>query len=210
MNVKIKTGAGFTLVELLVVIGVVGVLASVLLTVLNPIEQFRKARDSERRDTLKQLKNILEQYYNDNGAYPSTGGVWYSSETGDLAVNGSLNDGNWIPGLVSKGYIPKLPKDPRGGASTIAIPGYYSANACSASGWKRAYLYRSSNGSEYKLLAHCSAETKDVYGDTDDGLYDPRRPKHAWKVCEGSSACANSSCPTLNDSGATPDASCGW
>ena len=50
---------GFTLVEMLIVIGVLAVLVTVVVTVLNPIEFMKKARDSRRMIDLQSLNKAL-------------------------------------------------------------------------------------------------------------------------------------------------------
>ncbi|MCC2631078.1 MAG: hypothetical protein K0S38_887 [Candidatus Paceibacter sp.] len=164
------TKGGFTLIELLVVIAIIGFLSSVVLATLNTSRA--KARDSSRKSQMRQLQTALELYYDSNGKYPSTGTYWFSSETGDGASNGWLNDGNWIPEIRTAGLISSLPRDPRGGASPYGICG----------GWKSAFLYRSDNGSGYALLSNCAPEG--TWNSTDP-FYDPNRPSWSWKVCSG-------------------------
>lgn len=60
MNRGIK---GFTLTELLIVIGVLVVLATAAVVVLNPYEQFSQARDSERVQELNQISSVLGLVY---------------------------------------------------------------------------------------------------------------------------------------------------
>lgn len=72
---------GFTLVELLVVIGLIGVLASITFAVINPLTQFQKARDAGRKNDLANIQKALELFYNDNNRYPTTteipwGALW--------------------------------------------------------------------------------------------------------------------------------------
>ncbi len=62
--------AGFTLVELLVVIGVLGLLAAGLLATIDPLEQLRKGADSNRRSTAQELVNGLARYYGTHSAMP--------------------------------------------------------------------------------------------------------------------------------------------
>lgn len=64
-----KTTKGFTLVELLVAVGIIGVLASVSLVSVNSIRG--KARDSKRIADIKEVQNALEAYYSNNGYYPA-------------------------------------------------------------------------------------------------------------------------------------------
>lgn len=63
---------GFTLIELITAIGVLVVMLSVSLIVLQPAEQFRKTRDAKRKSDLAQIQRALETYYQDYGRYPMT------------------------------------------------------------------------------------------------------------------------------------------
>jgi prepilin-type N-terminal cleavage/methylation domain-containing protein len=61
--------AGFTLVELLIVIAILAVLAAAVVIVLNPAELLAQARDSQRITDLKTLKDSVDIFIVDN---PST------------------------------------------------------------------------------------------------------------------------------------------
>jgi general secretion pathway protein G len=83
-NVKNNTEAGFTLVELLVVLAIIGLIAGLV----GP--QVLRYMGKARVDTTKaQMKNIaasLELYYLDSGQYPET-------EAGLSVLTSSPNDG---------------------------------------------------------------------------------------------------------------------
>ncbi len=68
--------SGFTLVELLVVMAILGILTVV--TLGNFRTSQIKARDAQRKSDLRQISNALEAYYNDYAGYPPqsvTGGM---------------------------------------------------------------------------------------------------------------------------------------
>lgn len=65
-----RKSRGFTLIELVTAIGILAILLSVALVVINPLEQFQKSRDARRKADLNQLSKAFEIYYQDYGRYP--------------------------------------------------------------------------------------------------------------------------------------------
>ncbi|MDD2483188.1 MAG: type II secretion system protein [Candidatus Shapirobacteria bacterium] len=63
-----KNILGFSLIELLVVISIIGVLSAVL--VANFMGMRERARDAQKIQDLGAIKNALRLYYNDNQSYP--------------------------------------------------------------------------------------------------------------------------------------------
>jgi prepilin-type N-terminal cleavage/methylation domain-containing protein len=53
---------GFTLIEVLIVIGLIAILAAVTVIALNPTKNFQDARNAERRGEIAQIMNALNQY----------------------------------------------------------------------------------------------------------------------------------------------------
>lgn len=95
--------AGFTLVELLIVIAILGTLAVVVLIALNPVQQLARTRDAGRSSTVTQLGRAMEAYATARGGeYPDVAG-------GDCG--GGL--GSWIDDcLVASGEINNAPDSP--------------------------------------------------------------------------------------------------
>ncbi|MGH7986064.1 MAG: type II secretion system major pseudopilin GspG [Candidatus Binataceae bacterium] len=98
-----RSQEGFTLIELMVVILIIGLLATIV------VENLRGATDKAKRikaeADISQLKTALDRYYLDNGRYPSTEQglqALVSQPTGDPAPV-DYPDG---------GYIEKVPPDP--------------------------------------------------------------------------------------------------
>jgi len=65
-----KKSTGFTLMELLVVIGVLAILAVGLLAAIDPLEQLKKARDTNARNAAVETLNSFQRYYATHGDYP--------------------------------------------------------------------------------------------------------------------------------------------
>lgn len=68
ISLRKKTDSGFTIVELLIVIVVIGILAALVVVTYNGIQQ--KARDTERKTDINALHGQLEAYQAQNGSYP--------------------------------------------------------------------------------------------------------------------------------------------
>ncbi len=94
---NIKTGKkGFTLLELIIVISIIGI----LLTIAQPTykNSVIKAKETVLRENLFALRSAIDQYYADNQKYPDS-----------------------LELLVSKGYLRSIPKDPFTDSNTTWI-----------------------------------------------------------------------------------------
>jgi type II secretion system protein G len=98
MSLKPKQ-QGFTIVELLIVIVVIGILAALVITTFTGIQQ--RARNTERETDIKAIHGQVEAYYAQNGRYPT------------LA---NINDGTWRSTNM-KGLDAGALQDPKGGAT---------------------------------------------------------------------------------------------
>jgi len=67
---KLTARSGFTIVELLIVVVVIGILAAITIVAYNGIQG--RARDSARLNDINGLKKALSLYKIDNGVFPAT------------------------------------------------------------------------------------------------------------------------------------------
>lgn len=103
-----KTTSGFTIVELLIVIVVIGVLAAITIVAYNGMQN--RARDAQRLQDIKSIAKALEIYKAQTGSYPvavgSTGqGGW------EMSVPTAGNS-DFLAVLRTSGILSKVPIDP--------------------------------------------------------------------------------------------------
>ena len=123
--------AGFTLIEVLVVIVILGILAAVVIP--RVMDQPDRARETKARSDINSIVTALEMYRLDNFSYPST-------DQGLQALverpGGLPAAPNWKEG----GYLDRVPTDPWGRPYQYLHPGLhgefdvYSLGADGASG----------------------------------------------------------------------------
>lgn len=104
----LRSRKGFTIVELLIVIVVIGILAAITIVAYNGIQQ--RARDAQRATDIKTIAKALELYKVQTGNYPvpvgSTGqGGW------EISVPTASNS-DFLAILRTSGVISKVPVDP--------------------------------------------------------------------------------------------------
>ncbi len=95
---KFNKKGGFTLIEILVVIGIIAILAAIVIIAINPARQFKQARDSQRTANVNAILNAIGQYTADN-----------KGELPDIP-NGEVDE-DLCEQLVPT-YLPSLPTDP--------------------------------------------------------------------------------------------------
>ena len=78
---------GFTLLELIVVIAIVGILATIAMPAMKDMP--RRANEAVLKTNLRTLRDVLDQFYGDKGHYPPS-----------------------LDALVENGYLRKIPTDP--------------------------------------------------------------------------------------------------
>lgn len=66
MKKKLQTQRGFTLIEILVVIGIIAILAVIVLIAINPGRQFAQSRNTQRTSNVNAILNAIGQRMADN------------------------------------------------------------------------------------------------------------------------------------------------
>jgi len=97
---------GFTLVELLIVIAILGVLASLILANMSGARE--RARDAQRKSDLRQLQTALRMYFTDFGRNPASTA---SNQIQHSATSEIFDWGDEF-GIGGNTYMSKLPIDP--------------------------------------------------------------------------------------------------
>lgn len=109
-----RRSAGFTLIELMVVIVILGILAAIVVPKI--MDRPDTARIVKAKQDVRALESALNLYKLDNYAYPSTD---QGLEALVQKPNGAPEPRNWKEG----GYLSRMPKDPWGNGYQFLNPG---------------------------------------------------------------------------------------
>ena len=123
---------GFTLLEILLVVGIIAILAGIVIVAINPGRQLATVRNTERKSDLKQIYNALQQYYIDHEEYPATVPTTLTEicDTGTATSTHSIDCTDLVDfSTLVPVYFVAVPTDPLGSLSLLDkfIPKVYAA-----------------------------------------------------------------------------------
>jgi type IV pilus assembly protein PilA len=99
---------GFTLVEILIVVGIIAILAAIVLVAVNPGRQFAQANNAQRASNVNAILNAVSQYVVDNkGAVPPD-----LPAAGAPAATIAMDAFSDFCTEIIPAYLPALPADP--------------------------------------------------------------------------------------------------
>jgi type IV pilus assembly protein PilA len=122
-----RNQAGFTLLEILLVVGIISILAGIVILAINPTKQLGDTRNAQRRSDVLTILNAVYQYSIDNNGWlpasttlPTLSSNQTCIDNGTEINNGDSSSGsrinlydNLVESSASSTYLVSIPRDPQ-------------------------------------------------------------------------------------------------
>jgi len=121
----LRADKGFTLIEILVVIGLIAILAAIVLIAINPGRQFAQAHNSQRTSNVEAIINAIGQNLADNKGVFTCAGAQHTIAAGPTDMKSGSGGEDLAPCLVPT-YMASMPVEPVASTSPVCTPVYVS------------------------------------------------------------------------------------
>jgi len=112
---KVRKYEGFSLIEILVVVALIIILATITIVAINPAKNFRDTRNAQRSADVGQILNAVTQYTSEEGHAIGDFGTITNCTTGTSNIGTTGID---LGSILVDEYIVEIPMDPSSGTAT--------------------------------------------------------------------------------------------
>lgn len=113
---------GFTLIEILIVVGLIAILAAAVIVAINPGRQFSQTKNAQRTSNVNSILNAVGQYMTDNSGNSPSSITTTPTEICQTGATSCTNLANLSVLTNNEIYLKSIPVDPS--ASTTNGTGY--------------------------------------------------------------------------------------
>jgi type IV pilus assembly protein PilA len=144
---------GFTLIEILIVIGIIAVLAAIVVVAINPARQFALARNSQRVSNVNAILNAIGQNMADNkGIFICASATLPPSAKYVSSISGDVD----LYSCVVPTYLASMPIDP---GNTTVLSGTLAPYFTDATHYQTGYQVSQNTNGRITVCAVGGAET---------------------------------------------------